>query len=217
MADPISLTALGTSAMAGLSSISGSTALTAGSMGLSALGGILGASGASASGASASQLGMYQAGIAMQNAAIARQNAAYASAQGEQEAAKYGMGARQKAGEILTAQSASGLDVGSGSAKAVRDSQHLVSSIDMAQIRANAAKAAYDYNVQAGSFQQEAMLDIMGAKNAKAASKTNALTSIVGAASSVADKWLQASKVGMFGSGKTALGNSGGYVTGEIY
>jgi hypothetical protein len=206
MADPISLTALGTSAMAGLSSISGSTALTAGSMGLSALGGILGASGASAQGSAASQLGMYQAGIAMQNAAIAKQNAAYESAQGEQSAAKYGMGARQRMGEIKTAQSASGLDVGSGSNKAVQESQHLVSNMDMAQIRANAAKASFDYQVQAKSFEQQAQLDIMGANNAKAASRTNALASIVGSASSVADKWLQASKVGMFGSGQIALG-----------
>ena len=180
--------------------------LTALSMGTSVLGGILGASGANAQGSAASQMGMYQAGIAMQNAAIAKQNAEYESAQGEQSAAKYGMGARQRMGEIVTAQSASGLDVGSGSAKAVQDSQHLVSNMDMAQIRANAAKASFDYQVQAKSFEQQALLDIMGANNAKAASRTNALASIVGSASSVADKWLQASKVGMFGGSNISLG-----------
>jgi hypothetical protein len=181
--------------------------LTAASMGTSILGGILGASGASAQGSAASQMGMYQAGIAMQNAAIARQNAAYESAQGEQSAAKYGMGARQRMGEIVGAQSASGLDVGSGSNKAVQESQHLVSSMDMAQIRANAAKASFDYQVQAKSFDQQAMLDVMGAQNAKAASRTNAMASIVGSASSVADKWLQASKVGMFNDVGTKLGS----------
>lgn len=186
-----------------------SPALTIASMGTSILGGIFGASGASSAGASASQLGMYQAGIAMQNAAIARQNATYASVQGEQEAAKYGMGARQRQGEIVAQQGASGLDVGSGSNRLTQESQHLVSTMDMAQIRANAAKAAYDYNVQAGAFQQEAMLDVMGANNAKAASKTNALASIVGAASSVSDKWLKASEVGTFnklGSALTSFG-----------
>ena len=198
MADPVSLTALGTSAIASLGSISGSTALTAGSMGLSALGGILGASGARAQGSAASQLGMYQAGIALQNAAIAKQNSAYASAEGEQSAMKYGMEGRQRQGEIIGAQSASGLDIGSGSNKLVQDSQHLVSSMDMAQIRANAAKAAFDYQVQAKSFEQEATLDIMGAQNAKAASRTNALASIVGGASSVADKWMRARELGMF-------------------
>ena len=190
-------------------------ALALASMGTSILGGILGASGASAAGSSASQLGMYQAGIAMQNAAIARQNATYASAEGEQSAAKYGMGARQRAGEIVAAQSASGLDVGSGSNKLVQESQHLVSSMDMAQIRANAAKAAFDYNTQAGAFSQEAMLDVMGANNAKAASRTNALASIVGSASSVAEKWMKASEVGMLGGKKQALGS--GWYTGEIY
>lgn len=183
--------------------------LTIASMGTSILGGILGASGASASGASASQMGMYQAAIAMQNAQIAKQNSAYATAQGEQSAMKYGMEARQRQGEIIGAQSASGLDVGSGSNKAVQDSQHLVSSMDMAQIRANAAKAAYDYKVQANSFNQEAMLDTMGANNARAASRTNAMASIVGAASSVADKWLKASEYGTFdklGSALTSFG-----------
>jgi hypothetical protein len=181
--------------------------MTIASMGTSILGGILGASGASAAGSSASQMGMYQAGIAVQNAAIAKQNAAYESAQGEQSAAKYGMGARQRMGEIVTAQSASGLDVGSGSNKAVQDSQHLVSSMDMAQIRANAAKASFDYQVQAKSFEQQAQLDIMGANNAKAASRTNALASIVGGASSVADKWMKASEVGTFKDVGTTLGS----------
>lgn len=176
--------------------------LMAASMGTSVLGSIFGASGAMASGEAQSQMGMYQAGIAMQNAKIAKQNATYASVQGEQEAMKYGMGARQRAGEIVAQQSASGLDVGSGSAKAVQESQHLVSQMDMAQIRANAAKAAYDYNVQAWAHKQEAVMDLMGAKNAQAAGRTNALASLVGGASSVADKWLRASEVGAF-SGKT--------------
>lgn len=172
--------------------------LTAVSMGTSVLGGILGASSASSQGAAASSMGMYQAAIALQNQQIAKQNAAYATAEGEQSAAKYGMAARQRAGEIVSAQAASGLDVGSGSNKEVQESQHLVSQMDMAQIRQNAAKAAYDFKVQANSFGQEAMLDTMGANNARAASRTNALASIVGAASSVADKWLKMDQVGGF-------------------
>lgn len=175
--------------------------MTAISMGGSILGGIFGASGASASAAAQSQMGMYQAGIALQNAKIAKQNAVYESVQGEQSAMRYGMQARQRSGEILAGQSASGLDVGSGTNKQVQESQKIVSNMDMAQIRANAAKAAYDYRVQAKSYEQEAMMGMMGAKNAESAGRTNVLSSIIGSATSVADKWLKAKEVGTFSSG----------------
>lgn len=167
-------------------------------IGSTILGGIFGASGAQAQGQAAQQMGMFQAGIALRNAQIAKQNAVYASVQGEQEAMRYGMGARQAAGEIRAQQGASGLDVNTGSNATVRESQQLVSSMDMAQIRQNAAKAAYDYRVQASGFQTEALGDIMGAQNAMSAARMNAESSIIGTASSVASKWMEASKLGLF-------------------
>jgi len=169
------------------------------SLGTSILGGVLGARSAKAAGNSAFQMGLYQAGIAKQNAEYARQNADIASVEGEQSAMKYGMKARQQAGDIAAAQGASGLDVNSGSAKDVRESQHLVSTMDMDQIRRNAAKAAFDYRVTAANYEQEAMMSLMGAQNAKSAANTNALSSIIGSASSVADKWLRGKEVGMWG------------------
>lgn len=183
--------------------------LTAASMGVSALGGVMGA-GASMKAASAnSQMGLFQAGIALQNAKIAEQNAQYASMEGEQSASKYGMGAAQRNSEIKAVQSASGLDVNSGSNKQVQDSAQLVSNMDMAQIRQNAAKVAFDYKTQAGNFSMQAMGDIMGAQNTLAAGPTNAAASIIGSASSVADKWLTTSKLGTYklGGGGTALGD----------
>ena len=170
------------------------------SIGTSVLGGIMGAKSAKAAGNSAWQMGLYQAGIAKQNAEIARQNADYASVEGEQQAMKYGMKARQQAGDIAAAQSASGLDVNTGSAKDVRDSQHLVSTMDMDQIRRNAAKAAFDYRVTAANYEQEAMTSLMGGANAKSAANTNMWSSIIGSASSVADKWLRGKEVGMWGA-----------------
>lgn len=182
-------------------------ALTAASMGISAIGGLMSAGAASKSAAASSQMGMFQAGIAIQNAKIAEQNAQYASMEGEQSAAKYGMGAAQRQGEIITAQSGSGLSVRSGSNKDVQDSNMVVSSMDMAQIRQNAAKTAFDYKTQAGAYSMQAVGDLMGAQNSAAAGKTNVMTSIIGGASSVADKWLQASKVGTFnGLGSTVSG-----------
>ncbi len=168
------------------------------SMGSSILGGIMGAGSSMAAGQAQSQMGFFQAAVAQRNAEIARQNADYASVQGEQAAMQYGMKARQQLGEIRAQQGVSGLDVNAGSARDVQTSQQIVSRMDIAQIRQNAAKAAYDYRVQASGFDTEAMMDVAGAQNALVAGKTNALASIVSGAGSVADKWLKGNQTGMW-------------------
>lgn len=164
--------------------------LMAAGTGASILGGILGAGGAMQTSSAAKQMGMFQAGVAQLNAQIARQNAAYAQFSGDVQAQRYGMGARARMGEITAGQSASGLDIGSGSAKDVRAGAKLVSDMDMAQIRANAAKTAYDYEIQAKTHELEAVGSAMGAGFAGKAGRINAATSIIGGASSVADKWM---------------------------
>jgi hypothetical protein len=175
------------------------TGMAAVGMGTSIFGAITGAQGARASGAAAQQMGMYQVGVAQMNARIARQNAEYADFQGEKEAHNYGMQAAQRMGHIKAAQGASGLDVNSGSAKDVQDSQSMVTSMDLAQLRQNAAKAAYDYRAQASAFDIEAMGAAMGAQNAVSASRINATTSIISGAASVADRWMQGRQVGLWG------------------
>ena len=111
---------------------------------------------------------------------IALQNADYARDQGEGQAQKYGMGARQQAGQIRAGQGASGLDVNSGSAKSVADSQHIVSRMDMDTIRANAAKIAYNYDVQAMQFGTQGRCTIRHRPMPKEARAINVASSIVG-------------------------------------
>lgn len=176
------------------------TIMAGAGLGTSILGSIFGASGASASGAAAGQMSQYQAGVALLNSKIAKQNADYAIMQGEQSAAKYGLGARQRKSEIIAGQSASGLDVTSGSARDVQISQDTVTKMDMDQIRQNAAKAAYDYSIEAGKYTAEAFGSILSGQQAKKAAKIQAASSIIGGASSVASKWLQGSQYGLFGS-----------------
>lgn len=160
------------------------------------LGGLLSAGGAKASGKAAQQMGLYQAGIAKINADIARQNANYVRQQGEAQAQRYGMGARARMGEIEAGQSASGLDVSSGSSKAVRESAKVVSDMDLMQIRQNAAKAAYDYDVQAQSHELESLGSMLGVKTAGKTADINIASSIIGSAASVADKWLMYNRLG---------------------
>lgn len=169
--------------------------------GSSILSAILGVKGASESGAAARGQALYQAGVAIKNAQIAEQNSEYALNSGEQNAMRAGMKGAQQAGAIKAAQATSNLDVNSGSAKSVQESQKLVTQMDMNTIRSNAAKTAYDYRVQAGSLRDQAGLYLIAGANAEAASKINADASIIGAAGSVAGKWMQASQLGLFGGG----------------
>src|SRR5712691_9203333 len=103
------------------------------------IGGVLGAVGggikafgdASAASAQANMY-QYQAGVAQINKNIQLQNADYARKAGEVEAQESGMATRFRVGEIKTAQAGKGLDVDSGSAVEVRESQVEVGQFDEA-------------------------------------------------------------------------------------
>jgi hypothetical protein len=169
-------------------------------VGLSAAGGVVGAIGSIFGGQSQQKMFNYQAALAQQNAQIAKQNADYAIQQGEQQAQSYGMQAAQRQGQIKVAQAASGLDINSGSAARVQAGQKLVTSMDLDQIRSNAAKTAYNYDVQANTFENQSSLDVMAGSNAAAAGEIGATSTLLGSASSVSTKWLQGQQAGLFGS-----------------
>lgn len=145
----------------------------------------------------------YQAGVADLNRKIAEQNRDYAVAAGEQEAMGYGLKARQQMGKIKVAQGASGLDVNSGSAVDVRESQKLVAGMDMATIRNNAARVAYGHAMEAASataqkgLYEKAAADTSAAEGSiKKSGKIAMLSSLISGASSVSSKWLQAKQYG---------------------
>lgn len=194
------------------------------SIGSSILGGIQGQRAASASagagmlqglatimqGQSQQRMHAYQAGVARRNAQIMEQNADYELIQGGQEAVRYGLQARQQKGQIIAQQSASGLDIASGSAKLVQESQDKLTRMDFMQINQNAVKAAFDYKVQAYAQEEEAKLQemagrnamtsglfggIIGSQTASRAASIQGTSSLISSAGSVADKWLQASKL----------------------
>jgi hypothetical protein len=142
----------------------------------------------------------YQAQVAQINSQIDKQNADFASVRGEQQAAIAGIKGAQQAAAIKVGFAASGVDVGSGSAADVAASQKKVTAMDINQIRANAAKTAYDYNVQSVEDLNQAGLDRMAASDASRAGDIAMAASLVSTAGSVSDKWLSASKSGMFGA-----------------
>ncbi len=167
-------------------------------MGASALGGGVGAIGNIISGNANAKSYQYQAGIAKINEQVAKQDADYSRAVGETEAQKSGMATRFTLGKIKAAQSGSGLDINSGSAKAVQESEQEIGSHDEAVIRSTAAKRAYGYEVEASQASAQSQLYTSAAKNAKTAGYIGAASSILGSASSVSDKWLTAKTKGIY-------------------
>lgn len=157
----------------------------------SAVGSVIGAQGSIQSGNANASAAQYQAGIARNNALIAEQNAQYASQAGRsQESAS-----RQKTAQLIGAQraamAANGIDIGSGTPLRIQGDTAAVGELDALTLRNNAARAAYGYRSQAGDFTASAGLLDRQADNYRRAGSIRAMTSIVGGASSVADKWLK--------------------------
>lgn len=175
--------------------------LAAGSIASSAASGLLGASGAASSAAATSRMYSYQAAIAQFNKQIALQNRDYAISAGETSAGLYGLKARQREGQIIASQGASGTEVGRGSNKDVIDSQRMVTQMDEAQIRNNAARVAYGYQLEAEGKGQQAQLYEMASQDASRAGRYNVMSSLISGAGSVSSKWLQAQTTGIFPSG----------------
>lgn len=173
MADPFTWAAIGTAA--------------------SVAGGAVGVGGALAKGSADKAMYGYQAGVALLNQNIAKQNAAYTRDVGENAAFISGRKTQATIGTEKVDQSASGLDVNSGSALDVRKSTADVGAIDQATIRQNYAKKAYGFEVEAATKGAEAVGDVAAGEQAEKSGRINAASSILGTVSSVSSKWLQGS------------------------
>lgn len=181
------------------------TALTAISLGGSMLGGVLGAEGAKTSADASANMYKYKAGVARVNSQIEQSNAEWALMAGESKGMQAGLEYAQRKGGILTTQGASGFDVNAGSNTRVRDSEGTIAQYDQSNIAVNAKRESQSYQNRAYSAEAEAGLADMGATNAQKAGDIGVMSSILGGATSVANKWLQAKNAG-------ALGSTGGEV-----
>ena len=169
-------------------------------LGSTVVGSALSAYGAYSQGQATSRMYGYQANMARINSQIALQNADYARNQGEQQAVIAGRQGAQQLGGIRAAEGASGLNVNSGSAKDVQTSQQGTTALNLTQIRSNAAKTAYNYDVQSTQDISQAGLYDLAASNALTAGDLGAASSIIGGAGSVSSKWLQGNQQGLWGN-----------------
>lgn len=182
------------------------SALAAISIGTTIAGGALSAAGAVSQGTQQQAMYNYKAGIAQVNATIDRQNASWALESGGTSALQSGQKTGLTVASQKVAQSGSGIDVNTGSSANVRSSTTEIGQLDQSIIRTNSARKAYGFNVEAASKDAEAAMDITAGANAAKTGDLNAVTSILGTATSVSSKWSQGIQSGMFSSSGAAKG-----------
>jgi hypothetical protein len=167
-------------------------ALTAVSAGVSAYG-------AAQSASAQSQAADYQAQVALNNQKIADQNAQVALQQGEQqEAAK-----REQTAQVISEQraitAAAGIDPNQGSSRRIQGDTAALGELDAQTIRNNAARTAYGFRAQGNDFSGQASLLESQSASASSAGALGAFSSLIGGASSVANKWTTFNSQGVFG------------------
>jgi hypothetical protein len=168
----------------------------------------------------------YQAGVAKVNKQIAAGNADYARATGEVTAEAAGMKGKADLASMAVHQSASGIDINSGSSARVRTGMTEMTQYGEDMIRVNAAKQAYGFEVEAMQDDAQSKLyTYTGDVNrAQAANTTAAMglaaqaipleqtayglagqagdigstASLLGAAGTVSSQWMKASSLGIF-------------------
>lgn len=141
----------------------GAAAATGGGLSLSSVLGLAGtgvsALGALSQSAAASRQAAYEAQVAQNNQTIANQNAAYAAKAGEEQSYQQSLRERQREEAVVAGLAASGVDVNSGSARQVRESENVLGQTDVANVRQRAALEAYGYRSQAANFGAQAQLE----------------------------------------------------------
>lgn len=147
----------------------------------------IGAMGAIQQGNAAKAAGNYNAQVAAQNAQIATQNANYTAAQGEQNVAAAGAETRAKVAAITANQGASGVDINSGSAVDVRQSEAKLGMLNALNVRSQAVRQAYGLQTDAAGYTAQSQLDKANAKASKTAGYLSAGTTVLGGVGKAAD------------------------------
>jgi hypothetical protein len=167
-------------------------------LGASALGAAASAVGSYEQGRAASNAANYQAQVARNNQVIADQNASFALQQGQQQVAAKQQQTAQTISDQRAITAASGIDPNRGSSVRIQGDTAALGALDAATISNNAARTAWGYQTQAGDFGAQASLLQSQASSATASGELGAFSSIIGGASSVANKWLTYNQQGVF-------------------
>jgi hypothetical protein len=166
------------------------TAITAGSAAISGIGSLFGAGAASRAGEDRAQMDNYKAYVAAQNAQIALQNRTRDLATGDLQGYENDLRVRQKIGSAEADAGASGFSIGSSpSITAGISSVAQLGRMDTMQIVDNSRMKAYGDLIQSYNYTQEALMDQRTAGYDREAGDTQAASTLLGGATSIADKW----------------------------
>jgi aspartate/glutamate racemase len=141
----------------------------------------------------------YQAQVARNNAVIQQQNAARAAQTGRAQAQQQDLKNAATYSQVLAAEGASGIDLSTGSPRQVQSSAQQIGRLDTLNIADRAAQQVRGYQINALSDTAQAQLDTMQAQNAQTAGTISGISSIIGGASSFADKWMRFQTTGVPG------------------
>jgi hypothetical protein len=141
----------------------------------------------------------YQAQVARNNAVIQQQNAQRAAQTGRAQAQQQDLKNAATYGQVLAAEGASGIDLSTGSPRQVQSSAQQIGRLDTLNIADRAQQQVRGYNINALSDTAQAQLDTMQAQNAQTAGTISGISSILGGASSFADKWMRFQTTGVPG------------------
>jgi hypothetical protein len=161
-------------------------------------GGVLGAFGADRKADAEQEAYGYKAQVARNNAIIAERNAQAAIESGDVAGQVSGLKTKNLVAQQLVVQAGSGLDVNTGSAVDVRQSAADLGRLDTLTIINNALKQSKGYKAQAGNFLAEADLNESAGRYAREAGDIGIMTSLLGGATSVGDKWAGFRSKGVF-------------------
>lgn len=178
-----------------------STLSTVGMIG-AGLSGVTGTIGALTTAGAQKSAAQYQAAVAENNQILAGRNSAAASQRAQANYQSLALKEASELGKITTAQASSGIDINSGSAVGVRESQHMLDQLDALTIASNVQREIYGYNIQGGSFGSQAELERSQAGQATAAGAINATSSILSGATGVANQYLNWQRLAGSSDGK---------------
>lgn len=143
----------------------------------------------------------YQAAVGRNNAILAQRAAEDARARGDEAARRQAVQTKQLAGRQRAVLAANGVLVDQGSALDLTSDTAEIGKLDELTIRSNAEREALGYEAQGMNFTAGAELNSMRAGNATSSGLGDAFGTLLTGAGSVASKWYQGKKEGLWGSG----------------
>lgn len=167
------------------------------SLGATIASGVVSAIGAISQGQQQSQMYAYQAAVSRNNQILTERAAVDAEQRGAIDEANQGRATAEVVARQRTALAANGVDVNSGSAVDLQSGTAAIGQQAANNIRQNAIKEAYGYRTQGVNYANDAALADQASSNARSNGYMNAFGSILGAGSSVADKWYKFNSVGV--------------------